>query len=93
VPNHPALFLVLYGVDEEALAVADAVVVGNVVSVGEVLADADALCVGEVLWVGVVVGFADFFGCGGTGELDTGVGFTATRVDACVGCGGAVVTP
>jgi hypothetical protein len=48
VPNHPALFLVLYGVDEETETVgdADAVVVGVVV--GELLADADALAVGEV---------------------------------------------
>jgi hypothetical protein len=86
VPNHPALFLVLYDVGEE-VAVADAVVVGDVVPVGELLADADALCVGEVFWVGVVVGFADFFGCGGTGELDDGTGFIATRLDVGVGCG------
>jgi hypothetical protein len=93
VPNHPALFLVLYGVDEEAEAVADAdaVVVGVVV--GELLADGDALAVGEVFLVGVVVGFADFFGFGGTKELDDGVGFTATRLDVGVGCGGAVATP
>jgi hypothetical protein len=92
VPNHPALFLVLYGVGEE-VAVGDAVVVGDVVSVGDVLADGDALCVGEVLWVGVAVGFADFFGCGGTGELDDGTGFIATRLDVGVSCGGIVVTP
>ena len=86
MPNHPALFLVLYVVGEE-VAVADAVVVGDVVPVGELLADADALCVGEVFWVGVVVGFADFFGFGGTWELDDGTGFTATRLDVGVGCG------
>jgi hypothetical protein len=87
VPNHPALFLVLYGVDGETETVgdADAVVVGVVV--GELLADADALAVGEVFWVGVVVGFADFFGLGETEELDDGTGFTATRLDVGVGCG------
>jgi hypothetical protein len=74
VPNHPGLFLVLYGVVGELVAV-------GVLVDDEVLAEADALAVGDVLWVGV--GVADFTG----GELTTGlydcVGCAGTRL----GCG------
>jgi pyruvate/2-oxoglutarate dehydrogenase complex dihydrolipoamide acyltransferase (E2) component len=69
VPNHPGLFLVLYGVVAGLVAVGELLAVGELVAVGEVLADADALAVGDVLWVGVCVGVADFTG----GELTTGL--------------------
>jgi hypothetical protein len=80
VPNHPGLFLVLYGVVGELVVVGVLVTVGVLVA-DEVLAEADALAVGDVLWVGV--GVADFTG----GELTTGlydcVGCVGTRL----GCG------
>jgi pyruvate/2-oxoglutarate dehydrogenase complex dihydrolipoamide acyltransferase (E2) component len=81
VPNHPGLFLVLYGVVGELVAVGEVLTVGELVAVGEVLADADALAVGDVLWVGVDV--ADFTGCGLTTGRNVRVGCTVTTL----GCG------
>ena len=81
MPNHPGLFLVLYGVVVELLAVGEVLTVGELLAVGEVLADADTLAVGDVLWVGVDV--ADFTGCGLTTGLNDRVGCTVTTL----GCG------
>jgi hypothetical protein len=78
VPNHPGLFLVLYGVVGELVAVGEVLTVGELVAVGEVLADADALAVGDVLWVGV--GVTDFTGCGLTTGLNDRVGCTVTTL-------------
>jgi hypothetical protein len=80
VPNHPGLFLVLYGVGE-LVAVGEVLAVGELVAVGEVLADADALAVGDALWVGIDV--ADFTGCELTTGLNDRVGCTVTTL----GCG------
>jgi hypothetical protein len=77
VPNHPGLFLVLYGVGE-LVAVGEVLAVGELVAVGEVLADADALAVGDVLWVGV--GVADFTGGELTTALNDRVGCTTTTL-------------
>ena len=81
MPNHPGLFLVLYGVVGELVAVGEVLADADALAVGEVLADADALAVGDVLWVGVDV--ADFTGCGLTTGLNDRVGRTVTTL----GCG------
>ena len=80
MPNHPGLFLVLYGVVGELVAVGEVLTVGELVAVGEALADAEALAVGDVLWVGVGVGVADFTGGGLTTGLNDRVGCTVTTL-------------
>jgi len=67
VPNHPGLFLVLYGVVVGVLVgCGEVLVVGVLVGCGEVLV-VGVLVGGDVLWVGVGVG--DFTG----GGLSTGL--------------------
>jgi hypothetical protein len=66
VPNHPGLFLVLYGVVVGVIVGGGEVLVGGgLVGGGEVLVGGGL--VGDVLWVGVGVG--DFTG----GGLKTGL--------------------